>query len=127
MDYRLLQWKNDSPLQEDITVAFSVQFLELNYWQALIMLYRQSLSVPPTLASEINTSEDVITPTSEREEPDDEEEIYSKLAVAGRRVLELYRELHKLHLVNYTYLATVHIFMAGKLSRVLFLDMILEV
>ena len=121
MDSRLLQWKNDAPLQEDTTVGFSVQFLELNYWQALIMLYRQSLSVPPTLASEINSSEDVITPTSEREEPDDEEEIYIKLAIAGRRVLELYRELHKMHLVNYTYLATVHIFMAGRLSCVIFL------
>lgn len=80
------------------------------------MLYRQSLSVPQSLAGEINSSEDVITPTSEREEPEDEEEIYVKLAVAGQRVLELYRELHRVHLVNYTYLATVHIFMAGRIQ-----------
>ncbi len=120
IDDRLWQWKNDAPLQEQTAVGFSVQFLELNYWQALIMLYRQSLSVPPTLAGEINPSEDVITPTTDREEPEDEEEIYAKLAVAGRRVLELYRELHRVHLVNYTYLATVHIFMAGKRSDVLF-------
>ena len=121
IDHRLLQWKNDAPLQEETTVGFSVQLLELNYWQALIMLYRQSLSVPPTLAVEINLSEDVITPTSEREELENEEEIYVKLAVAGRRALELYRELHRVHLVNYTYLATVHIFMAGKALGVLFL------
>lgn len=91
------------------------------------MLYRQSLSVPPTLAGELNPSEDVITPTSDREEPEDEEEIYLKLAVAGRRVLELYRELHRVHLVNYTYLATVHIFMAGKLCNWLFSDTSLQV
>lgn len=119
IDHRLWQWKDEAPLQEHTAVGFSVQFLELNYWQALIMLYRQSLSVPPTLSGELNPSEDVITPTSDREEPEDEEEIYIKLAVSGRRVLELYRELHRVHLVNYTYLATVHIFMAGKLSNVL--------
>ena len=119
IDHRLLQWKNDAPSQEDIAVNFSVQFLELNYWQALIMLYRQSLSVPPTLAGELNSSEDVTTPTADREEPEDEEEIYIKLALAGRRVLEIYRDLHRVHLVNYTYLATVHIFMAGKLFSAL--------
>lgn len=83
------------------------------------MLYRQSLSVPPTLSGELNPSEDFITPSSDREESEDEEEIYNKLAISGRRVLELYRELHRVHLVNYTYLATVHIFMAGKLSNAL--------
>ena len=126
IDRRLLQWKNDAPLQEETTVGFSVQFLELNYWQALIMLYRQSLSVPPSLAGQINPSEDVLTPTSDKEEPEDEEEIYAKLAIAGRRVLELYRQLHQVHLVNYTYLATVHIFMAGKVLDMLLLDVSLS-
>ncbi|KAL9032383.1 MAG: hypothetical protein Q9214_007993 [Letrouitia sp. 1 TL-2023] len=44
---------------------------------------------------------------------EDEDEIYLKVAEAGQRVLKLYRQLHRVHLVNYTYLATVHLFMAG--------------
>ncbi|KAI9875639.1 MAG: Fungal specific transcription factor, partial [Pleopsidium flavum] len=46
IDRRLWEWKGAAPMQQDITVQFSTQFLELNYWQAVIVLYRQSLSVP---------------------------------------------------------------------------------
>ena len=114
IDRRLWEWKESAPLQEDTTVQFSVHFLELNYWQAVIMLYRQSLSVPPTLAGEISPSDDVASPMSVgTDEIEDEDDIYLKVAEAGQRVLKLYRQLHRLHLVNYTYLATVHLFMAG--------------
>lgn len=64
IDRRLWQWKESAPLQEDTAVQFSIQFLELNYWQAVIMLYRQSLSVPPTLAGEVSPSGDVASPMS---------------------------------------------------------------
>lgn len=114
IDRRLWEWKESAPLQEDTTVQFSVQFLELNYWQAVIMLYRQSLSVPPTLAGEVSPSDDVASPMSvDTNEIENEDDIYLKVAEAGQRVLKLYRQLHRLHLVNYTYLATVHLFMAG--------------
>ena len=116
IDRRLWDWKESAPLQQDTTVQFSVKFLELNYWQAVIMLYRQSLSVPPSLAGEISPSEDVSSPlTFNTEDHEDEDEIYLKVAEAGQRVLKLYRQLHRVHLVNYTYLATVHLFMAGKM------------
>ena len=116
IDRRLWEWKESAPLQEDTTVQFSVQFLELNYWQAVIMLYRQSLSVPPTFAGEVSPSDDVASPMSvgtDDIDVEDEDDIYLKVAEAGQRVLKLYRQLHRLHLVNYTYLATVHLFMAG--------------
>ena len=114
IDRRLWEWKESAPLQQDTTVQFSVKFLELNYWQAVIMLYRQSLSVPDTLAGEVGPHNDVdSTMTANAYSYEDEDEIFLKVAEAGQRVLKLYRQLHRVHLVNYTYLATVHLFMAG--------------
>lgn len=114
IDRRLWEWKESAPLQQDTTVQFSIKFLELNYWQAVIMLYRQSLSVPHTLAGEVGPHHDVESPmTPNADSYEDEDEIFLKVAEAGQRVLKLYRQLHRVHLVNYTYLATVHLFMAG--------------
>ena len=115
IDKRLWEWKENAPLKVDTTVSFDVKFLELNYWQAVIVLYRQSLSVPETLASEKGPHTEVESPLSPHtDDYEDEEDIFLKVAEAGQRVLKLYRQLHRIHLVNYTYLATVHLFMAGK-------------
>lgn len=120
IDRRLWEWKESAPLQEDTTVQFSVKFLELNYWQAVIMLYRQSLSMPPSLSGGMSPSEEVSSPLSFNvEDCEDDEEVFLKVAEAGQRVLKLYFQLHRVHLVNYTYLATVHLFMAGKPCRLL--------
>ncbi|KAL9109789.1 MAG: hypothetical protein Q9227_005658 [Pyrenula ochraceoflavens] len=114
IDRRLWEWKCSAPLQEATGVQFEPKFLELNYWQAVIMLYRQSLTVPETLRNEISPSEDVSSPfVTTAEEKEDEDDIFLKVAEAGQKVLRLYRELHRLRLVNYTYLATHHLFMAG--------------
>ena len=117
IDRRLWEWKESAPLQQDTTVSFNIRFLELNYWQAVIMLYRQSLSVPKTFAGEQAPLSDVQSPLSPNvEDHESDDEIYLKVAEAGQRVLKLYRQLHKAHVVNYTYLATVHLFMAGMLG-----------
>ncbi|KAL8957727.1 MAG: hypothetical protein Q9193_005075, partial [Seirophora villosa] len=114
MDRRLLEWKSCAPQQQDTTVQFSVQFLELNYWQAIIMLYRQSLNGPSNRTEQMSSLGDLDSAMSmEFIEDAEDEEIYLKVAEAGQRVLMLYRQLHRIHLVNYTYLATVHLFMAG--------------
>lgn len=111
---RLDEWRNSAPKQHEIGVQFSVQFLELNYWQALISLYRQSLTVPKPLASAMSPAEDVSSPSvTNVEESEDEDDIYAKVAEAGQKVLRIYRQLHRVRLVNYTYLATHHLFMAG--------------
>ncbi len=47
------------------------------------------------------------------EEHEDENDVFLKVAEAGQKVLKLYRQLHRVRLVNYTYLATHHLFMAG--------------
>lgn len=114
IDRRLWEWKESAPDQKETGVAFSIQFLELNYWQAVIMLYRQSLSTPGPLAGESSPTEGVASPSSPRiEEKEDEDDVFLKCAEAGQKTLKLYRQLHRLRLVNYTYLATHHLFMAG--------------
>ncbi|KAL7627546.1 hypothetical protein AAE478_001739 [Parahypoxylon ruwenzoriense] len=114
IDERLYDWKNSAPNKQDSGVAFSPEFLELNYWQAIIMLYRQSLSVPAMFEGEYNTSKEVNSPSIYAAElREDEERVYVKVAEAGQKILRLYRQLHLIGLVNYTYLATHHLFMAG--------------
>ncbi|KAI1825331.1 fungal-specific transcription factor domain-containing protein [Xylaria intraflava] len=114
IDERLYSWKNSAPTKEDSGVAFSPEFLELNYWQAIIMLYRQSLSVPTMFQSEYHTSKEVNSPSIYPQEPQaDQERVYVKVAEAGQKILRLYRQLHLQGLVNYTYLATHHLFIAG--------------
>lgn len=117
VDRRLWEWIQNSPTQTMAGVAFSPLFLELNYWQTVIMLYRQSLSVPPSLAGELDasTGDDVTSPGHvDYEEEGDEEMVFLKVAEAGQKVLKIYRQLHRVKLVNYTFLATHHLFMSGK-------------
>ncbi|WEW54875.1 hypothetical protein PRK78_000301 [Emydomyces testavorans] len=111
---RLDDWIQSAPTPKSIGVQYSVQFLELNYWQALTMLYRQSLTVPAALAADLSRTEQVMSPSfGNLEDSEDEDEIFVKVAEAGQKTLRLYRQLHRLRLVNYTYLATHHLFMAG--------------
>ena len=114
IDRRLWEWKESAPQQRETTVSFSVHFLELNYWQAVIMLYRQSLSVPPELGGEKSPSDDIASPMEMHAEEENDEDVFLKVAEAGQKVLKLYYQLHKAHVVNYTFLATHHLFMAGK-------------
>jgi hypothetical protein len=112
---RLAEWRAAAPKPEDIGVKFSVDFLELNYWQALIMLYQQSLGVPPPLAGEVTRTDDISSPSMTNIDGDeDEDEIYVKVAEAGQQVLRIYCRLHRHRLVNYTFLATHHLFTAGQ-------------
>ena len=114
IDRRLYEWKQAIPTQHETGVNFRVEFLELNYWQVVTTLYRQSLEAPSPLANEASPTADVVSPTSTRtEDPEDEDEVYLKCAEAGQQTLKLYRQLHRIRLVNYTYLATHHLFMAG--------------
>ncbi|KAL2822302.1 fungal-specific transcription factor domain-containing protein [Aspergillus cavernicola] len=113
VDQRLLEWKQSAPAPQDNGVRFPLEFLELNYWQAVIMLYQQSLTVPAELADELSPAEDVSSPSFSQVDEEDEDDIYYKVAEAGQKVIRIYRQMHRVRLVNYTYLATHHIFMAG--------------
>ncbi|KAK8159804.1 fungal-specific transcription factor domain-containing protein [Phyllosticta citrichinensis] len=127
IDRRLYEWKESAPTQLDTGVQFSPLFFELNYWQAVIMLYRPSLTLPGPLPDELkstpaaagddevggNNSPSVLANNSFDELREDDDFVFLKVAEAGQMTLKLYRQLHRVHLVNYTYLATHHLFMAG--------------
>ncbi|KAI5821311.1 fungal-specific transcription factor domain-containing protein, partial [Pyronema omphalodes] len=125
MDNRLSEWMASAPKSSAETgVEFSPLFLELNYWQSKIMLYRPCLSVPVLLAGELGAnSGNARSRAAERGlgegthmvpgKIEDEERVYLIVAEAGSKVLRLYRQLHRVHQVNYTFLATHHLFMAG--------------
>lgn len=113
IDRRLWEWKESSPSPPEIGVQFSVDFFTLNYWQAVILLYRQSLTIPGPLAA-MSPKEEASSPSmASIEEHEDEDDVFLKVAEAGQRVLKLYRQFHRVRLVNYTYLATHHLFVAG--------------
>ncbi|KAJ5091242.1 hypothetical protein NUU61_006112 [Penicillium alfredii] len=111
---RLVEWQDTAPTRLETGVRFSIELLELNYWQAIILLYQQSLTVPAELAGELTPADDVSSPSfSNFDEGDEEDHVYLNVAEAGQKVIRIYRQLHRVRLVNYTYLATHHIFMAG--------------
>lgn len=111
---RLVEWHETAPTRPDTGVKFSIELLELNYWQAIILLYQQSLTVPAELAGELTPADDVSSPSfSNVDEGDEEDHVYLNVAEAGQKVIRIYRQLHRVRLLNYTYLATHHIFMAG--------------
>ncbi|KAF2227328.1 fungal-specific transcription factor domain-containing protein [Elsinoe ampelina] len=116
IDARLSQWQREGPRREDTGVKFDPLFLDLNYWQTMVMLYRHSLSIPEQLAGELDEStleESRNTTYADAEDREDEQMVFYKAGVAGQQVLRIYRQLHLKRLVNYTYLATHHIFICG--------------
>lgn len=127
VDRRLWEWKTSAPSQQDAGVQFSPLFFDLNYWQTVITLFQPSLSAPPALAHTVPPIDDGISSRQDGHESEegDAEFIYLKVAEAGQKVLKLYRQLHRVHLVNYTYLATHHLFMAGESRRVRGIPMLL--
>jgi hypothetical protein len=113
LDFRLEEWRNSAPTKKEFAAGFDPLFFELNYWQAIIMLYRQGLTVPAVLASELGPSDPEAPSPANTDDQDNEESVFLKVADAGREVLLLYQKLHKKRLVNYTFLATHHLFLAG--------------
>ena len=93
------------------------------------MLYRQSLTTPGALAGEATAADPGVASPGValfEEHGKDGDFVYLKIAEAGQRILKLYRQLHRIHLVNYTFLATHHLFMAGQSTWPLILGYILS-
>ena len=117
MDRRLQEWKESAPQPQDTRVDFSPWFLDLNYWQAVLMLFRTSLIAPTDAWSEAEAMEgsvSTVTPRLARGGQPEHETTFFKIAEAAQEVIRLYVALQEIDLVNYTYLATHHLFMAGK-------------
>lgn len=115
MDRRLMEWKDTAPTStEETSVRFATEFFELNYWQVIIMLYRQNLNVPIEYGGDLGSPDDNQgrnVPHNDDLDPD--EKIPMKIFEAATKILHLYRHLHKRRLVNWTYLATHAIFITA--------------
>lgn len=141
---RLDDWFHCAPKSKEETgVEFALEFLELNYWQTVLMLYRPCLKVPIFAKGEgggkgmtessgkgmVDVSGKGVGIGSLRTNGKrgcmdggvlwggglaEEERIHWVVADAGRKVLRLYRSLHRVQQVNYTFLATHHLFMSGE-------------
>lgn len=112
IDRRLWDWVETAPRESQLASKYDPLFFELNYWQAIIMLYRQSLTAPVEL-SNTTPIDEVMKPLEERMESEEDDEIFMKVATAGQKVLKIYYQLHREHVVSYTFLSTHHLFMAG--------------
>ncbi|KFY22014.1 hypothetical protein V493_06911, partial [Pseudogymnoascus sp. VKM F-4281 (FW-2241)] len=84
IDARLWAWKTASPTRRESGVQFSHEFLELNYWQAVLMVYRQSLSVPTQFAEEFDGAAEVGAGAV----GEGEEAVFLKVAEAGQRTMD---------------------------------------
>ena len=108
---RLDDWKANIPEQKESGSSIPVVLLELDYWQTINQLYRQSLNVPAELVGMLPPGNDIRGSIEEDKEWEDW--IYLKVAESSQKVLQIYRLMHHVRLVNYTYLATHSIFLAG--------------
>ncbi|KAJ5806702.1 fungal-specific transcription factor domain-containing protein [Penicillium riverlandense] len=110
---QLDEWRAMIPRQRHANARFPTIFMELEYWQSLLMLYRPTIIVPPELVGRSAFTNHV----SEQHYWQNAEDglICLKVAEAGQRVLRIHRAIHHVHLINLTYLATHGIFLAGSL------------
>ncbi|EXJ87651.1 hypothetical protein A1O1_04575 [Capronia coronata CBS 617.96] len=107
----LREWKESAPTQEETGIAFS-EFFNMNYWQAVMMLYRQRVDLPEAFKQKFATTQAIICRGPIHDERDDED-VHLILAEAGQHVIRLYRQLQQRGLLSYPYLATHHIFLAA--------------
>lgn len=77
------------------------------------MLYRQRLSLPTEGSHGTSASDEMASQMSPAGESEGDDDVFIKVAVAAQQTLKLYYELHQLQVVNYTLLATHHLFRAG--------------
>ncbi|TLS28883.1 hypothetical protein PpBr36_01004 [Pyricularia pennisetigena] len=114
IEKRLADWRDSAPTKEQTGVDFSTEFLEVNYWQVIIFLLRQSLPIPNDFRKEYHIFKEFNSPSIHNVElREDQEAVYVKVAEAGAKILKLYNRLNQRGVVNYTYLATHYVYMSG--------------
>lgn len=111
MNRRLDDWKSGIPEQKKSGACFPVVLLELDYWQTINQLYRQSLKVPSELVGDLPLGNDIRC--SIEDDAEWEDFVHLKVSESSQKVLQIYRLMHHVRLVNYTFLATHSIFLAG--------------
>ncbi|KAJ5191459.1 positive regulator of purine utilization [Penicillium cinerascens] len=112
MNQRLDEWRSSIPPQEKTGSSHCILSMELEYWQAIITLYRWSVTIPEGLVECSGLVNDNI-PQLTIEAPESPDMICLKVAKAGQEVIQVYRLLHNMGLTNVTYLPVHGIFIAG--------------
>ena len=117
---RLDAWRARVPVVRRPGAWFPAALLELDYWLTVNLLYRGSMRVPAGLAWDSDLGFGLglggrpSAVEGGRGGEDDDESVSIEVAEASQKVLQIYRMMHHVRLVNYTYLATHSIFMAGE-------------
>ncbi|KAJ6445152.1 positive regulator of purine utilization [Purpureocillium lavendulum] len=109
MEKRLHLWRASTPTAEETGVAYSTLFLELGYWQAVILLHGKRGSTP-ALKKALHRAQ---SGSKRADCEDDTDQSHIKVAEAGQKVIRLYRQLHLQGLIRYTYISTHQLFVAG--------------
>ncbi|GJN80141.1 fungal specific transcription factor domain-containing protein [Purpureocillium lilacinum] len=108
MEKRLHLWRASTPTSEETGVAYSTLFLELGYWQAVILLHGKRGS-NPALKKALYRKQN----GRKADRDEDTDQSHLKVAEAGQKVIRLYRQLHLQGLIRYTYISTHQLFVAG--------------
>ncbi|PKY01163.1 hypothetical protein P168DRAFT_307035 [Aspergillus campestris IBT 28561] len=117
---RLDAWRARVPVVRRPGAWFPAALLELDYWLTVNFLYRGSVRVPGGLAWDSDLGFGLglggrpgVDENGDEDEDEEDENVSIEVAEASQKVLQIYRMMHHVRLVNYTYLATHSIFMAG--------------
>ena len=113
MNQRLDAWKGSVLAQRELHSWTSLSLLELEYWQAILMLYRWSVNVPTGLVGCSPRANDIIQQLS-IQTPEESGKVCLKVAQASQKFLQVHRVLRNVGITNGGYLKVHEIFVAGK-------------
>ncbi|KAI1612507.1 fungal-specific transcription factor domain-containing protein [Exophiala viscosa] len=113
MAQKLQDWRASAPMAQDTGVESATEFFDMNYWQAIMMLFRPSMELPNMLKQKLGTTHKIICRGQGHAGQQDEEAVFLTLADAGQHILRLYRRLQRRRLLSYPYLATHHLFLSA--------------
>ena len=117
MAQKLEDWRTSAPMAQETGVESATEFFDMNYWQAIMMLFRPSMDLPNMLKQKFGTTHKIICRGQGLASQQDEEAVFLTLADAGQHILRRYRRLQRRRLLSYPYLATHHLFLSGKHRR----------
>jgi hypothetical protein len=109
MEKRLQLWRASIPTPEQTGVAYSPDFLEMGYWQAILLLHTR-LGSTSAMHRALNRKS---THGAFANLPVDAEQSHLKVAEASQKIIRICRQLHLRGLTRYTFISTHQLFVAG--------------
>ncbi|KAJ5613307.1 C6 transcription factor [Penicillium lagena] len=111
---RLNHWRISVPSAEATGVRFPILYMELDYWNSIIMLYRRNFVDPNELLKSSNSTSSRLRRQQFCGKNEDEHRICLAVAEAGQNVLHIHRIMRQGRFAYFTYLASQSIFQASK-------------